>query len=198
MSFGPQTLDEGFEPFRLVVIVGHTLNEQGAPLVGGGTEYSFNKRIAELMFSYAKQTYSTLEVRLVFRDTAGINGAYREAERLRPDACLELHFNAANGKARGTETLCTPDEADRSYAEAIQSAVCPVFEREGNSRGVKVIPRNARGGLNVYSLPGSANCLVEPFFGDNKEDAEDALKKQGTYAEALVDATVRWVSSNLL
>jgi len=183
--------------FRVVVIVGHSLFEQGAELHGGGSEYLYNKRIAELMFSYARANYASLDLRLVFRDGIGMSGAYAEAARLEPDACLELHFNAANTRARGTETLCSPDAVDREFAAVVQEAACAVFERGGLSRGVKVLSRGARGARNVYALPGYANCLIEPFFGDNAEDAALALTKQGEYAGLLVDVIFQWCQLRL-
>lgn len=177
---------------RLVVVVGHEKAAAGAGLHGGGSEYSYNSKVAEIMKGYAANRYPNVLVDIVLRDGIGIGGAYVKAKRLNPDACIELHFNAFNGQAQGSETLCSLEEKDKFFANIIQSAQCKVFERLGLSRGVKVISRAARGGQSVYALPGFANCLVEPFFGDNPTEAAMAKAKQSQYAQALVDAFVLW------
>lgn len=174
----------------LVLIVGHEKKAPGASFALGGSEYDYNTKVAALCEDYAKRTYPGLNVKTVFRDGVGISGAYKAAKGLNPDACIELHFNAFNGKVAGTETLSTVEDKDKAFAKVVQKAMCEVFERGGDSRGVKVIPKNARGGGNIYSLPGFANCLVEPFFGDNREEAQVALNKQKDYARALIDAAV--------
>mgnify|MGYP001017083114 CR=1 FL=1 len=173
----------------LVLVVGHEKRAPGASFALGGSEYDYNTKVAALCEDYAKKSYPGMVVKTVFRDGVGISGAYATAKGLNPDACIELHFNAFNGKVAGTETLSTVEDKDKAFAKVIQKAMCKVFGREGDSRGVKVIPKSARGGGNIYSLPGFANCLVEPFFGDNREEAEAALSKQQDYARALIDAS---------
>lgn len=176
---------------RLVLIVGHTKKAPGATFALGGSEYQYNSKVAELASSYAK-TLGTIDVKVVFRDGIGISGAYAKAKALKPDCTIELHFNAANKTATGTETLCTPEEKDRKFSEIVQKSICKVFKREGLSRGVKVLAKGARGAGNIYSLPGFANCLVEPFFGDAMSDAKIAKEKQADYAKCLVDASVSY------
>jgi N-acetylmuramoyl-L-alanine amidase len=189
--------DEVFKPL-LVLIVGHTKIAPGASLATGGNEYDYNSAVARIAQSYASEE-NKINVEIVFRDGIGIDGAYNQAEILGPDACVELHFNAFNKKVKGTETLSTQDGVDIVFAEAMHSMMCEVFERKGVSRDVKILPRSARGGRNIYSLPGYANCLVEPFFGDNEEEAKLALKKQAVYAKGLVNAaTEHFKSTGLL
>lgn len=180
---------------KLVVVVGHERAAQGAGLHGGGSEYIYNSKVALLMQNYAAGRHPGILVDVVFRDGVGIGGAYAAAKRKNPDACIELHFNAFNGQAKGTETLCSLEDKDKVFANLIQSAICRVFNREGHSRGVKVISRAARGGQSVYALPGFANCLVEPFFGDNPSEAAMAKTKQSEYAQALVDAFAAWAKA---
>lgn len=177
---------------KLVVIVGHEKKAKGATLHGGGSEYEYNNQVADFMIAHAKAQYPMIEIQKIMRDGVGISGAYKKALAAKPDACIELHFNAYNGKALGTETLSSIDEQDKIFAGIIHKGTCKVFNRDGLSRGVKVLSRSARGGQSLYSLPGYANCLVEPFFGDNPGEAKAAREKQKTYAEALVDAFVLW------
>jgi N-acetylmuramoyl-L-alanine amidase len=134
-------------------------------------------------------------MKIILRDGIGISGAYRVARELKCDAVIELHFNAFNGKASGTETLCTVNDKDKKFAKLVQVAMCKVFDRKpGNAgdRGVKVISRSDRGGGNVYGIEQAANCLVEPFFGDNYNEAKMALECFDSYAKCLLDATKQW------
>lgn len=180
----------------LVVVVGHTKADGGATFALGGNEYKYNSAVAAEMKLYAKAKYPNFRVEVVFRDGVGISGAYAKAKTFKPDACIELHFNAANKKAVGTETLSTNESMDKMFSGVIQSAMCRVFERTGQSRGVKILKKGDRGAGNIYSLPGVANCLVEPFFGDTPSDAKLGQEKQSAYARALVDATVSFVSKS--
>lgn len=178
---------------KLVVIVGHERSKPGADFDHPAfrSEYDFNKKVAELMVDYAATARPMIDIEIIYRDGIGISGAYRLAESAKPDACIELHFNSFSNKSVvGTETLCTSMEDDRDYASIIHRGMVKVFNREGKSdRGVKVLPRNARGAFNVYKLPGMANCLVEPFFGSNGEECKLAHEKIGDYARELVESS---------
>jgi N-acetylmuramoyl-L-alanine amidase len=176
----------------LVLIVGHEKKAPGATFKLGGSEYNYNGDVAEAAKRYAARKYPNLNVHVIYRDGIGIGGATAKASKLKPDACIELHFNAFNGTATGTSTLTTVDAIDRKFAELVQTRLCEVFERHGRSRGVAVLSRSSRGGGNVYGLPGSANVLVEPFFGDNQTEAEMAVAKKENYSMALIDVMVEW------
>ncbi len=189
----PETPIEG-DPLSalLVLVVGHESRAPGADFALGHSEYQYNSDIAARAKIYAASRAPNLRVEIIFRDGIGIGGAYRKAAALRPDACIELHFNAYNGTAKGSETLSSVSADDKQFAGIIQKHICQVFERGGPSRGVKVLSRSGRGGQSLYSLPGSANCLVEPFFGDNMTEAKLADAKRGEYAAGLIDGVLEW------
>lgn len=193
----PETPNDA-DPLKacLVVVVGHEKKAPGADFALGGSEYQYNSDIAARMKQYAELKYPNLRVEIIFRDGVGIAGAYRKALTFKPDACIELHFNAFNGSAHGSETLCSVDAVDRQFAAIIQDKICGVFSRTGQSRGVKVLSRSGRGGQSVYSLPGSANALVEPFFGDNKDEAKMADQRRVEYSTALVDGVILWCKTH--
>jgi N-acetylmuramoyl-L-alanine amidase len=176
----------------LAVIVGHEAKSQGAVLcTNGESEYKWNTKIANLMKGIASEQYPQIDVRIVFRDNVGIAGAYKMANEVhQADLAIELHFNGFNGQVRGTSTLCTTSPNDMEFAHIVQREMCRVFKRDGKGdRGVKAIARNARGGGNVHSFPGGANCLVEPFFGDNLDEVNMAQNSKAAYAECLLQAT---------
>lgn len=184
----------------LGIIVGHTRKSGGAVFNHQAfrNEYEYNSRVAEIAKSYADLNFgSVLKTHVIFRDGIGISGAYRKAESLKCDMVIELHFNAFNGTVEGTETLATSHIGDQAFAKAIQEMQCKVFNRTGNSRGVKTISRSGRGGRNVHSFPNGYNCLVEPFFGDNAKEAKLAYEKQEEYAEQLIEQVISF-SKNYL
>lgn len=184
--------DERTQP-RLIVIVGHTAKSPGAVMANGVHEYGYNSDVAAKMEAFAP-SYG-VGVDIVFRDQIGIAGAYRKAMRLQPDAIIELHFNAFNRQVTGTETLCTTDPHDKIFSAYMHKAACRAFRRLDNSRGVKPLPRSARGGGNIYSAPGVPNCLLEPFFGDAESDK--AMKFWRAYAEGLVAAFQHYMQGRL-
>lgn len=179
---------------RLAIIVGHTKASPGASLAGTKQcEYQYNTEVAEIMADEARRIGSIDPV-IIFRDGVGIEGAYKKAIAEKCDAAIELHFNAFNGRADGTEALCTSDLNDVEFAHIIQNAMCRVFARAGQSRGVKAIAKSARGGGNVHSFPGGVNCLVEPAFGDNPREARMLIDYKVAYASALVQAVNLWAT----
>lgn len=175
---------------KLAVIVGHEKKAPGARMTNGKSEYDYNSEVATLMKLAAKAKPVVVET--IFRDRIGISGAYEKAAKLGADCVIELHFNAFNTVVHGTETLCTADARDVEFAGIVHEKVCEVFQRNGLSRGVKKLARSARGGNNVHSFAAGVNCLVEPFFGDNREDARLASILQTAYAKALVEAVEAW------
>lgn len=176
----------------LGIIVGHTKSAGGAGLHGTSmNEYQYNSQVAELMKAECERL-GTIIPKIIFRDGIGISGAYKLAEKAQCDCVVELHFNAFNGSVEGTETLCTMSSDDKEFAGMVHRGICRAFGRVGNSRGVKPLSRSARGGGNIYAFPNGANCLVEPFFGDNASDAQKARSLQGTYSKALVEQINLW------
>lgn len=188
---------------KLGVIVGHTMAMPGAKMpkdLGGFTEYAFNQDVAIEMKEYIKRKYPMVEMKIIFRDDIGIVGAYKVARESLCDCVIELHFNAFDGKAIGTSTLCTPDISDMAFAKTVHQAMCKLFNRMGKEdRGVKSISKATRGGGNVHGFPGGVNCLVEPVFGDSHSDAKMLLDNKNKYAWCLVDAVVLWAKqSNMI
>lgn len=176
---------------KLAIIVGHEKSAQGAKMAPpyGLTEYAYNTTIANKMKDLAPAHIKPV---IIFRDNIGISGTYRKAAELGCDCAIELHFNAFNKKASGSETLCTQNINDSDFAHIVHKKMCEAFGRAGSSRGVKTIARSARAGGNVHGFPEGANCLVEPAFGDNPEEAKLLIEKQDAYAAALIQAVDIW------
>ena len=104
-------------------------------------------------------------------------GGYEERQKVMAqrtkdfDLVIELHFNAFDGKANGSEALVNKDnELMVSVANKYGSLMSEFGFKD---RGVKEIDLEnndqERGEVFISSMYGDA-IILEPFFGDNKED----------------------------
>lgn len=179
---------------HLGIIVGHEKKAPGAALAKpyNLSEYNYNSEVARQVEYFANTNPLGVHVTTIFRDGVGISGAYDKAIKLKCDAIIELHFNAFDTKVGGSETLCSTNADDRAFAALVHSEVCAVFRGGNLSRGVKALGRGDRGGQSIYSFPKGANCLVEPFFGDNPGEAKLAMESTPKYAQAIVIAVNKW------
>lgn len=193
----PELPAEGDHPvIKIGIIVGHEKNKPGADVASpiNSSEYPVNKKIAEQIKAEAEAR--GFQCVVILRDGVGIGGAYGKAMREGCDCVIELHFNAFNKKAFGTETLCTKGSDDRAFAKIVQNHLVKCFERTGRGdRGVKALGVSDRGGFSVHSFPTGVNCLVEPFFSDNVSEVDLYLRKRDEYPKALVDAVTEWAKS---
>lgn len=115
---------------KLAIVVGHTLKEDGvygvAPISSG--EYKWNSHLAELIVQECESL--GMGAKVFLRDNVGISGAYRAVEAWKPTASVELHFNGANGNARGTETLYgTTCPESKAWARMVQDTMSNLYER---------------------------------------------------------------------
>lgn len=187
---------EGYRgQMKLGIIIGHDRVEPGAKMAApyGIYEYFFNTDLATRMAAYAAKRCPNMTVEIFARNGVGIAGAYENARQGLCDAVVELHFDAYNTKAKGTTTLCTADANDVEFAHILHGMMCKLFNRIGSEdRGVQCIAKSARGGVNVHSFPGGVNCLVEPFYGDNPDEAKKVMKDPDALAGCLIDGVVLW------
>lgn len=180
-----------FKPL-LGIIVGHERKSPGAVMAKSRVaEYFWNKDLAEIMQNIAKQE-GKIRTEIIYRDGIGREGAAKRARDLGCDAVIELHFNAFNGKALGTETLCTTDKKDIEFSTLVQKHMCIAMERKGMSRGVKPISRSDRGATNVYLIGDIVNCLTEPGFGDNPDEEFLMNRNKNLLAKSHIDAVVEY------
>ena len=182
---------------KLALVVGHTQASQGAhagtPI--NQSEYPWNRDLAERAVAIANGR--SVSARVFLRDRIGIAGAYAQVERWGADAAIELHFNSASPSARGTETLHGHSFAGSAdWARIVQDRMVQLYDRRGiENRGLRPAPPWPRGRASVNALSSIATCLIEPFFGSNREDASLGQRKKDELAELLVDAFVAYRSS---
>lgn len=123
----------------------------------------------------------------------------RTTERLQPvmetnatkaDAAVELHLNAFNGSASGTEMIAV-SKRGRELATLLQAAAVRVLGLP--DRGVKGPQGGGRGQrwLNGTSMPA---VIVESFFIDNDKDLARANAKKDDLAQGYADAIVSFLT----
>ncbi|MER9316325.1 N-acetylmuramoyl-L-alanine amidase [Mesorhizobium sp. M0659] len=166
------------------IVVGHTQTSAGA--YGGPpinqSEYPWNKDLA----SKIKTICAGLGVpaKIFYRDGIGISGAYQQVSAWGASCVVELHFNAFNGSARGTETLYDKDRhaGSAAWATRLQEAMLATLGTQ--DRGLKECDPGDRGYGSVSAL-NIPSALIEPFFGDNPVDAQKGHNNKDDLAEAI-------------
>jgi N-acetylmuramoyl-L-alanine amidase len=187
---GTVTLKAG-HGMKLAILVGHSKQDKGASSVAPlrMQEYDYNNEIAQIMFREAMA--EGMEVAIFHRDGIGVDGVGKAVDNwiLPTDigCSIELHFNAANGTARGTCILYDKDPpGGKDFAEITIEELYKIFKREGKQkRGVIELEYGDRGHRNLRVVHRPA-ILVEPAFGDNPEDAALLANLKLPYAAALV------------
>lgn len=172
---------------KFAIVVGHEAKAPGAHAVAplDCYEYEYNKGLAALVACALMDR--GIQSEIFFRDNVGIHGAYAEVNAYAPDGAIELHFNASGlGTARGTETLYVPRILGSArLADVVHAAICLGLGRVGPlNRGVKSIDVTDRGYGNLTA----ATCpqiLIEPFFGDDSQDAILGLTQKQALANAI-------------
>ena len=139
------------------------------------TEAQKVRELASLMKQYATKTHFITDKNVYdFRDIATVSKGY--------ESVTELHFNAFNGQAYGTEVLIkagfTPDNID--------TALKNVLEKYFNPRGFKYVDwlYNA----NVMAQTGISYRLIEVCFIDNNNDMAIFEKNKQAIARELMEA----------
>lgn len=171
----------------LAIVVGHTERAQGASATSpiSQSEYVWNSDLANKIKSRCDQ--ASIPSKIFFRDGIGISGAYQQVVQWGANCIVELHFNAFNGSAHGTETLYDEDtnSGSKAWAERLQSRMLDALNLR--DRGLKERDPGQRGYASV-SAANIPSALIEPFFGDSPTDAQAAHSGKDELAEAISGA----------
>lgn len=152
---------------KIAITVGHSILKNGNCTSAGGyvQEYKYCKELAPLIANYLKQEKHTVDV--IVCPERQFNKAYEEKtykiskiNRRGYDLLVELHLNAFNGSAKGTEVLYFSDRG-KTYAQRVNDKLDDIF----TDRGIK-----KRTDLYILRDTDCPAILVEAFFCDNKED----------------------------
>lgn len=152
---------------KILLISGHGNGDSGA--VGCGCkEENLTRELANLIAAELKQ-YATVAIynqnRNAFEDAQ--NGTFNIGTY---DYVLELHFNAFNGKAHGTECYVTTRETGISVEQSIMKRLGKYFTLRDNDSifdGVKCMNFLV---INRVKDKGMSGALLEVCFIDNLSD----------------------------
>ena len=87
------------------------------------------------------------------------------------DVVFELHFNAANSKAKGCEALYLKGN-DTSKDIATLFTDNYHYLTKSKNRGAKALYSRLQRGYGFVKNQRANGIILEPFFGDNKEDCK--------------------------
>jgi N-acetylmuramoyl-L-alanine amidase len=191
-------------PETLVALcVGHSRHingrrDGGAVSAGGVQEWEFNRDLAFEIERILREKGVQAFVLDDYRGSGYTDSMRWVASELRArkaTVALELHFNAANGTARGHEWLywghskrgkALADALRGAYAEAFPSAV---------SRGSKPRVSGDRGG-EFLKLTHCPAVIAEPFFGDNPQEWQIAASGLTAIAEAMAEGLMDYLTNS--
>ena len=173
----------------VALCVGHSrqLNgraEGGAVSVDGTNEYTFNVEIARFVQSYlADLGIRSIVIEHYEGGTYGVAMSWlaKQLKDLDATIAIELHFNAANGSARGHEWLYWNDSTrGEKLAKCLKRSFDVNFTP---SRGIKPRKRTDRG-AEFLRLTHCPAVIAEPFFGDNQQDWSFVQSNKTSFVKA--------------
>lgn len=162
---------------KIAIVVGHSILKNGNCTSAGGyvQEYAYCKELAPLVANKLRKEGHTVDI--IICPEKQFKEAYEEKKYKlgkingkKYDLVVELHLNAYNGTAKGTEVLYY-SERGKVYAQRVNDKLDDIF-----------VDRNIKKRTDLYILRDTdcAAILVEAFFCDNKDDymkADEAHEK---------------------
>lgn len=181
---------------KLAIILGHNPERRGA-VRDGLTEFEYNLDVQGIMLARAHEF--GMEAKGFWRKNNPINQwdeireAYTRVVQWRPDAVMELHFNAfTNSQANGCEVLWAENPFANDLADCVLVAINSMFDV--HVRGARQLKMGDRGYESVTQLF-TPIVLCEPFFATNDRDWEKFVedpKGVGRLAEAYLKGVERY------
>lgn len=166
---------------KIALLVGHGAGDSGAIGFNKVQEHAYNSFVAE----FVAQSDVKKELKVFYKAQGGWALTYLKVATYNPDLTIELHLNAANGKAVGCEVLCLDgDENSAIIGRRFALDFTGKFNRRmRGDKGIKWISSSGRGFGNLVAAKKTSprSILVEPFFIDTREE----WIAQAEYAEFL-------------
>jgi len=157
----------------IYIIAGHNHSDPGAHAehkIGKIKESDLTIELRDLIISYLKSNEQITSIKKDNDDTSLRNVIkYLNENVTRDDLVIDIHFNAFNGKATGTEVIIP--NIHSQFEMNIGRELCTVMANTLtiNNRGVKNESQTARGKIGI--LRGKGNrVLIEVCFMDNPSD----------------------------
>jgi N-acetylmuramoyl-L-alanine amidase len=172
----------------VAICVGHSrTGDNGAASVDGLSEWRFNDPLADMIVAELV-VLGVPSFKLNSYEGKSYGGAMRwvaaNLEQKHASLAIELHFNAANGGARGHEWLYWKSSKRSSRLATCLLARYQAAFPEIPMRGIKPKTTGDRG-AEFLKLTHCPSVICEPFFGDNKEDWQTAISRKPDIARAI-------------
>jgi len=163
---------------KVVLLIGHNKDSQGALDYNGTSEYTFNKIVASKV---QENLYGD-----IWTFTKGEYN-YESIRKINPDLVIELHFNSYPGPIFGSECIVLNDEKCFEAATHFQKYFNKRFDI--SSREIKVVMgRHQRGYKNLLKLGGIPSFIFEPCFANFETiDSEKIIGNPDDYVDFLTD-----------
>jgi N-acetylmuramoyl-L-alanine amidase len=172
----------------VAICVGHSrTGDNGAASVDGMSEWKFNDPLADEIVKILGEL-GVPAFKLNSYEGKSYGGAMRwvaaNLEQKHASLAVELHFNAANGVARGHEWLFWSGSKRSSRLATCLLARYQAAFPEIPLRGIKPKTAGDRG-AEFLKLTHCPAVICEPFFGDNQEDWKIATDRKSDIARAI-------------
>jgi N-acetylmuramoyl-L-alanine amidase len=181
---------------QLFISAGHFSDDPGA-VAFGTTEAKELMLTRDLILKELKEKGATF---LSVPDTLDLKPTIQwiNSQANNGDVAVELHCNAANGLARGTEAFFIDGNQQRQQnAELLLKALLeevPELHLPGRplSRGAKPDTWSAVGSLAFCRQVAVPSILIELCFIDNRQDLELLQKHRERFAKGLAKGLMQW------
>jgi len=185
---------------RIALCRGHSRGgDEGAEAPDHTTERAYNGVIIQRLEKRLKEAGVDCFTVLTYQGSgygAAMSWLARYLLEQKATAAIEFHFNAADGRASGHETLHWANSVRGvTLAKDIDLALDDEFRGQAD-RGLKAITRADRGAA-FLCLTHCPATIVEPFFGDNSQEwslfnSPDGIER---LVEAYYNGITNWIAS---
>lgn len=196
----PNTSESPFQPYprkgsngkRVALFVGHNKGT-GARSHDGQDEWTTRNEVATKAAEILHRRGYT--VGIFYRDRSlGYTSAMRKhgtsSREFGADVSLELHFNNADGTAKGAEIIVYSTRTEMTLGRAFTEATLKKYPRSvlRGDRGVKVKTSGRGAGFNRYQPCPSG--IYEPCFADTPSDwarFKDDVDREAEYVAEIIE-----------
>ncbi|MGL5315285.1 MAG: N-acetylmuramoyl-L-alanine amidase [Peptostreptococcaceae bacterium] len=168
---------------RVMIVSGHDFEKTGCV----NTKLNVNEyKIVQRIINRVMDLENFKDVDLVYKArNASLNELPKEINKWNPDLAIEVHLNAANGSAQGSETLVWhTSKKGAEYGELFSKVAS---EKTGyRNRGILKVKDKENGCVFLKGTSCPA-ILIEPFFLDSIKDNAELDKAIENSAKAIIE-----------
>ena len=169
---------------KILLISGHGAGDPGAS-GNGYKEADLTRELVNLIATRLRK-YATVDIynqsRNAFKDVKA--GVFKPGKY---DYVLEVHFNAFNGNAHGTEIYVTSREKGITVEQNIMKNMKAFFTLRDNDSVFDGVKRENFAVINKCKNLGMSGALLETCFIDNASDMRTYQENKNDIAQAIVN-----------